>query len=236
MSFSQGVSMKRLLIATVASIALGASSALAADLAPYYKAPSPPAPAVSWTGCYLDGGVGYGMFSQDEYLTAFGVSTATVTDGGRGWLGRVGGGCDYQLGGQLSNWVIGAFGDYDFENIHGWNDLGSSLVTGNEKQNAAWAVGGRLGYLVTPKLLTYTDGGYTEARFNAVTFTSVLGGPAFATIPSHTYNGWFLGGGTEYALDFSWLPIHGLFWRNEYRYSSFSSANLPLSALGIPTG
>jgi len=27
-------------------------------------------------------------------------------------------------------------------------------------------------------------------------------------------------------LNFSWLPVHGLFWRNEYRFSSFNKADL----------
>ncbi len=225
--------MKKVLVGSIAAIALSASSAFAADLppasTPYYKAPPPP-PSYTWTGCYVDGGVGYGMSNTDETLTTPAFTTAKVTDGGRGWLGRVGGGCDYQLGGGFSNWVIGAFGDYDFENIHGWNDLGGSTVTGDEKQNGAWAVGGRLGYLVTPRLLTYADGGYTEAHVNGVTFTSIVPGVAgTASTASHTYSGWFLGGGTEYALDFSWLPIHGLFWRNEYRYSQFDGASLPVS-------
>lgn len=222
--------MKRVLVASLAAVALSASSAFAADMgapAPYYKAP-PPAPTYSWTGCYIDGGAGYGMSNTDETLTGPGFSTASVTNGGRGWLGRVGVGCDYQLGGGLSNWVIGAFGDYDFENIHGQNDLASFLATGNEKQNDAWAAGGRLGYLITPRLLTYFDGGYTEAHVNGVSFTSTIGVPGVLTTPSHTYNGWFLGGGTEYGLDFSWLPIHGLFWRNEYRYSQYDGASLPV--------
>jgi outer membrane immunogenic protein len=228
--------MKRVLVASLAAVALSASSALAADMAPapapYYKAPPPP-PTYSWTGCYIDGGAGYGMSNTDETATTIVGTTAKVTDGGRGWLGRLGAGCDYQLGGGLSNWVIGAFGDYDFENIHGQNDLASSLATGNEKQNDAWAAGGRLGYLVTPRLLTYVDGGYTEAHVNGVTFTSTVGVPGVLNTPSHTYNGWFLGGGTEYALDFSWLPIHGLFWRNEYRYSDFQGASLPITAPGV---
>lgn len=223
--------------------AIGVSAALlaaplaasAADMGvPYTKAPPPPR-VVSWTGCYVDAGYGYGMWNQDEFLSGpglGGITTASVTDGGRGWLGRVGGGCDYQLGGGLSNWVIGAFGDYDFENIRGQNDLGGAGVTGNEKQNSTWAAGGRIGYLVTPRLLTYTDGGYTAAHFDGVSFSSIAGGPVVASIPSNTYHGWFLGGGTEYALDFAWLPIHGLFWRNEYRYSSFGSATLPATGFG----
>lgn len=229
------MSQKLLGVLGVSAVLLAAPlAASAADLRMPLKAPMP-APVVSWTGCYVDGGWGYGMWNQDEFLSGAGIggiSTATVTDGGRGWLGRVGGGCDYQLGGALSNWVIGAFGDYDFENIHGQNDLGGLSVTGNEKQSSTWAVGGRIGYLVTPRLLTYTDGGYTAAHFDGVSFSSIVGGPAIASIPSNTYHGWFIGGGTEYALDFAWLPIHGLFWRNEYRYSSFSAAALPVT--GFP--
>ncbi len=55
--------------------------------------------------------------------------------------------------------------------------------------------------------------------------------------PAHTYGGWFVGGGTEYALNFSWMPIHGLFWRNEYRFSSFNKADLALlTPAGAATG
>ena len=43
------------------------------------------------------------------------ATTRTTTDGGRGWLGLVGGGCDYEFPvSGFGNFVIGAFGDYDF--------------------------------------------------------------------------------------------------------------------------
>ena len=48
-------------------------------------------------------------------------------------------------------------------------------------------------------------------------------------VGSHTYHGWFIGGGTEIALSGLFgLPAMptGLFWRSEYRYSSFNSADL----------
>lgn len=60
-------------------------------------------------------------------------------------------------------------------------------------------------------------------------------GPVVGFNPAQTYNGWFVGGGTEYALNFSWLPITGLFWRNEYRFSNFGKADLPLLGTGAPT-
>jgi outer membrane immunogenic protein len=62
--------MKRLLLSSLAGLILTTGSALAADLsrpAPTYKAPPPPPPAVSWTGCYIDGGVGYGLWKQDHF-------------------------------------------------------------------------------------------------------------------------------------------------------------------------
>ncbi len=144
--------------------------------------------------------------------------------GGRGWLGRVGAGCDYQI---ASRFVIGTFGDYDFMNLHGtFEDL-----AGDEKESGAWAVGGRVGYLVTPSLLTYFDGGYTQTRFDQVNSIPVGNVPPGIYIAAQTYNGWFIGSGTEYAL-YGIVPFHGLFWRNEYRYSSYQAADLPFLSTG----
>jgi outer membrane immunogenic protein len=54
---------------------------------------------------------------------------------------------------------------------------------------------------------------------------------------ANTYHGWFIGSGAEYALNFNWLPVQGLFWRNEYRFSSYNSADLPVvTAAGAATG
>lgn len=235
--------MKKSILGFVAIGALLAGPAMAADLRMPVKAPyAPPAPVVSWTGCYLDAGAGYGMWNQDHYQfdTATGaLDTVTTTNGGRGWLGRFGGGCDFQFG---SSWVIGAFGDYDFQSIKG-NISGLGLGTppaaafGNETESSAWYAGGRLGYLVTPSLLGYIDGGWTQTRFDAVTFLAATVNPIPTSgrgLAAQTYSGWFLGGGTEYALNFSWLPIHGLFWRTEYRYAQYDSENLPV--LNLTTG
>jgi hypothetical protein len=102
----------------------GIGSAVAADL-PMKAAPV--APVASFTGCYLNAGGGYGMWNQDQVTETFpglvATTVATTTDGGRGWLGRFGGGCDYQLSGAFSNWVVGAFGDYDVMNLKGTNNL-----------------------------------------------------------------------------------------------------------------
>ena len=228
-------------------VAAPLSVAGAADMNMPLKAPlAPPPPVYTWTGCYISGGGGYALWNQDYSIqsTITGVGTTTSTGGGRGWMGVFGGGCDYQFSlGSLGNWTIGAFGDYDPMDIEGTNQPQTAIVgalgsiSGSEKESNAWFVGGRLGFLITPSLMTYFDGGYTQTHFNQVSFASVLGTAAFETMPGQTYSGWFLGGGTEYALNFSWVPIRGLFWRNEYRYASYNSATVPIVSglTGAPT-
>jgi hypothetical protein len=59
------------------------------------------------------------------------------------------------------------------------------------------------------------------------------------SLAAQTYNGWFLGGGFEYSLD--WLPISGLFLKTEYRCSQYSAANVPITGtagggLVVPAG
>jgi outer membrane immunogenic protein len=50
------------------------------------------------------------------------------------------------------------------------------------------------------------------------------------SIDQNRYTGWFLGSGYEYRFD--WLP--GLYWKTEYRFSSFSSKDSQLLQGGIP--
>jgi outer membrane immunogenic protein len=228
--------MKKTSIATaLIASAMFAGGAMAADL----KAPAPVftkapmmAPVYNWTGCYIGGGFGYGMWNQDNFLeTDPGAVTLTptFTTGGRGWFGTGTFGCDYQVSSSI---VIGAYGDYDFGDIKG--QLGfpdptlrlTGLVSGTESEKWAWGVGGRIGWLVTPTVLTYLSGGYTQAHFDSVTFAS-LSGPATFNLASQTYHGWFLGSGFDYAISF--LPS-GFYLRSEYRYSTYDGADLSLAS------
>jgi len=96
----------------------------------------------------------------------------------------------------------------------------------------------RAGVLVTPRFLTYFDGGYTQARFDGVNYNFAIpgGGPAGISLAAQTYNGWFIGSGFEYAFD--WLPIPGLFLKTEFRYSQYGNngVNVPLTGSigGVP--
>jgi outer membrane immunogenic protein len=216
--------MRKLLLTTAALVALTAGEGFGADLPrSVMKAPPAPLPVTSWSGCYVAGGGGYGFWNQDTSLSNRGTLVGSeVTSGGRGWFGTVGGGCDLQVSG---SWVIGVFGNYDFASIRG--DVAvpaDGVITGHEKLTSAWAVGGRIGYLITPSILTYVSGGYTEARFSGADLF------ALNSVPAHTFSGWFLGGGYEYNL--SLLP--GLFWRTEYRLAEYNRGGRAFLQDGIP--
>jgi outer membrane immunogenic protein len=229
--------MKKFLFGSVAVVALtAANAASAADMA-IKAAPLGPAPVATWTGCYVNGGAGYGFFRQEQHASSMGEVLLDETAGGSGWLGTVGGGCDYQFSpaSGWGNWVVGVFADYDFMDLRGHLGAVAGAFLGTEKESSAVAAGGRIGYLVTPQILAYINGGWSSTRFDGVSFpTSPTGVPVGTTLPGHTFNGGFIGGGTEVAV----AAFPGLYWRNEYRYAAYGSADLPFSggvagALGI---
>ena len=225
--------MKKSAIALAPLGLLVALPAGAADMRPApLKAPAPvvAAPAFSWTGCYVGGGGGYGMYNQDARIFGPGVEdTPSTTIGGRGWFATVQVGCDYQVG---PRFVVGAFGDYDFSSIKGDAGFGEELF-GREKLKATWAVGGRLGYLPfqQQQFMVFVSGGYTQARFSGVTGVDGEGDPTDLSLPKHTYSGWFIGSGYEYAL--LWLP--GLTWKTEYRFADYGKESIRMLDLGVPS-
>src|SRR5262245_14275306 len=230
--------MRKLLLAAAAAgltLSIG-TSADAADLRRIVKAPPPPPPVYDWSGCYVGIGGGYGLYNQElalvtvQALPGIPVGTTFVdglTQGGRGWLATAQVGCDYQFAGPFGGkWVIGVFGDYDWANIkgrHTGGDQNIGLQQGDDKLRSAWSVGGRIGWLVNPQLLTFISGGYTEASFGEVNYAfavfPVAGNATGLQLPKRTYQGWFIGGGAEYAI--GWVP--GLFWKNEYRFADYDT-------------
>jgi outer membrane immunogenic protein len=212
--------MKKLVIALTA-IAAFTAPAFAADMAarPYTKA-APVVAAVSWTGCWISGGGGYGISRTNRDSRDFAapnlINVQNSTSGSDGWLATAGVGCDYQV---APRWVIGAFGDGTWSDIKGDHAQrifgpGETFV-GESKQNWSWAAGGRVGYLVNPSFLTYVNAGYTQAHTDAYNLRTIIApfGASGLQVPGQTYNGFFVGSGFEYALDF--LP--GLFVKSEGR-------------------
>ena len=230
--------MKRILFVGAALLAF-ISAASAADLPPRYPAPVPAAAPVAvpytWTGFYVGAGFGYGLWNMDTSFvlpTAGGFTSSPLTNGGRGWVGQVVGGYDYQFAVYNFNLVAGVFGDYSFGNMKGNLDTATAItntfgtIGGVEKERSYWDVGARIGYLVTPQILSYWNGGYTQARFDGMNFIGFgLGAPGPMSTSANTYHGWFTGGGVETQV----TSIPGLFFNTEYRYASYSSATLPIT-------
>ena len=228
-----GVPMRRYSIAVIAAVSTIALSQIASAADLPHKAPAavpPPAPVYSWTGVWISGGLGYGLYDVD-HSTVSPITGAVFDIGhnnsGRGWLGKVGVGGDYEFAGPLGNWVVGAFADAQWTNIKGdysyncpGGCAGPTGFIGEQKLDRTWAVGGRIGYVALPGFLTYVNGGYTEARFNTTDLRDATGLTTTTTsLASRTYHGWFLGGGTEYAIRL----IPGLFWKSEYRFADYGS-------------
>src|SRR5437667_4074535 len=110
--------MKKILLALSALAAL-TGSASAADLAarPYTKAP-PPIVAPSWTGFYIFGGAGGGLWDADTFSRAAVTGTPLslhLNQGGDGLFGTVGIGYDWQF----NSWVAGIFADGQFGSLRG---------------------------------------------------------------------------------------------------------------------
>jgi outer membrane immunogenic protein len=215
--------MKKHLFRIVAFAALASAPAMAADL-PMRAARAPAQVATNWTGFYLNAGWGYGMWVADTQtvnsVTGTCVLCVEQRQGGRGWLGTFGGGFDFQVG---QNIVVGALADFDFADIKGDIQDQGPFTVARVKEKWAWAAGARIGWLVTPGLLSYVNGGFTEARFRGGEAINTFSGLAQnRTYQSFTTQGWFIGGGVDYQLT-SLFGIFGpgWFWRNEYRFAQY---------------
>jgi outer membrane immunogenic protein len=227
--------MKKLVLA-LSAVAAFTGSALAADLPArtYTKAPMMAA-APNWTGFYLFGGGGYGMFDSNTFSTTFpGGVPLTIGQkvGGDGYFGTVGGGYDWQFS---PSWVGGIFADAQFGSIKG-SIVEPGLVpagaSGSLKDKTNVAAGVRVGYLVAPSVLSYVNGGYSYAEFSGSTLLGNTTGLPLVTTPSFHRNGWFLGGGVENNLDIFGISAPGWFMKTEYRVAEYNRVILGESTLG----
>ncbi len=206
--------MKKILLATVAVVALGATvPALAADLAAaprYTKAPAYATPIYNWTGFYIGGHVGGGFAGDNSVL------------GSSRFLGGIQGGADYQF---APNWVAGIEAQYSWAANNNGSLLfpGGTLVNSNSDQLGS--VTGRLGYTFGPALL-YAKGGYAWKDGDHLTAT--LGGVpvAFTTSGNHR-DGYTVGTGLEYMFAPNWSA------KLEYMYYNFGSTTFLTGPAGL---
>ena len=200
--------MKKILLGTVALVALCASGpVLAADLAPYTKAPVMAAPVYNWTGFYIGAHAGGAITG--------GIVDPTSGDTSNGqYLAGVQIGADYQFS---PHWVVGIEGQYSWlsSNNTAVNFPGGFTYSNDER--ALGSVTGRLGYVVGPALL-YSKGGYAYSD-NRQSLTLGLGGPPTAFgLDGSRRDGFTVGAGIEYMFTQNWS---GKF---EYQYYDFGNS------------
>ena len=227
--------MKKLVLA-LAAVAAFSGSALAADLPArtYTKAPMME-PMPSWTGFYIFGGFGGGVWDANTSVvdTATGACVACTVQkqGGDGWYGTVGAGYDWQFGG---DWVAGVFADGQFGSLKGSLVDQDNFATGWIKNKDSWAVGARIGYLVAPTVYSYVNGGYSGSNWSSSNLVDANSGALLNLhTNSFTQNGWFIGGGVENKLALFIFLGPNWFMKTEYRAAYYS--NRALNELD-PTG
>ncbi|HEY6024829.1 MAG TPA: outer membrane beta-barrel protein [Pseudolabrys sp.] len=202
-------------------------------MAPVY--PAAPVMATNWTGLYANAGVGYGVWNANVTDGVTGapcsICVAQVA-GGKGYLGVIGAGYDWQF---APAWVAGLFGDFDVSSLKGTLPDQNALFSGSIKETSAWAGGARLGWLPSSQTMTYMNGGYTGARFSGTNMVLMTTGASVAfSTPATNFSGWFVGGGVETTFDFFGMLGKGWFWRNEYRYASYGNKTITNSSGGVP--
>lgn len=219
--------MKRTLIAGAAFASLlVATSASAADLPVYTKAPAA-AVVYDWTGYYIGTNVGYswGRGSTDGNVTgtqnvsvfrtaganlisSVNTALATLPLSGRADVnGFIGGG---QLGynWQRGTWLFGLEGDIQFSNERGSSDVctvagcpvGSTVFTRDYKLDWFGTARGRVGFLPAERILLYATGGLAYGGFSGSSTTLPLDIGTW----SSTNVGWTVGAGAEAALGSNW--------------------------------
>jgi outer membrane immunogenic protein len=197
--------MKKILLATVALVAVGATApALAADLAarPYTKAPAyVPAPIYNWTGFYIGGHIG----------GAFAGNSSLGSSDGR-FLGGIQGGADYEFS---NNVVLGVQAEYSWltDNNNGVMFPLGTVATSNS--NELGSVTGRVGYSFGAALL-YAKGGYAFKDGDHINVTSGGVSVPFTTDGGHR-DGYTVGAGLEYMFAPNWSATI------EYQYYNFGS-------------
>jgi opacity protein-like surface antigen len=158
---------------------------------------------------------------KDNYLSAH------ANDDDWKWFGTLQVGYDRLLG---DRFLIGAFADYDF---YGDSDIsfskskfyGKDSLTGSVDRDHIWSVGGRLGFLVTPRVLFYGLAAYSQMSLDG-SLNAKFHDPYWKGNPTNlslrvddNVGGYSVGGGVEAKLD------RRLSLKIEYRFSHFDGAS-----------
>ena len=205
--------MRRVLLTTIALLAVATTAAVAADLprAMPAKAPAYVPIGYNWTGFYLgiNGGYAWGSSEWSSY-------GGNADPSG----GMVGGTAGYNWQAAGSPWVFGLEGDLDWTNIKG-SFVNAACPTGCETKND-WlgTVRGRVGF-AWDRVMPYVTGGLAVGNINASQ-------PGFAGV-NDTNVGWSAGAGIEAALAGNWTA------KLEYLHVDLGDTSCGVGACSLPT-
>jgi len=230
---------RKLLLSTVASAALLASPALAADM-PVKAPPIPPALAWSWAGFYIGGHGGYG-WKRNDFAEVI-QTNPLLTIGGidsRGWVAGGQAGYNWQYG----RWVAGLEVDGSATQIRGnstpivRNFAGGLTITDIEGDDVKYLgtvrarVGGAVPFANTDVLL-YGTAGLAWERVNRIDTETVVT-PAVTqsavTVAPRDHFGWVAGVGGEVRLGATnWIG------RIEYLHYDFGTVEAATAVVTNP--
>jgi outer membrane immunogenic protein len=226
--------VKKLLLGSVAFLALAASPVSAADLGaapgPYYKAPAF-APQYDWTGFYLGAHATYswshGHGQTEDTATGQEFAPGTSNTSAPHFGGQIG--YDYML---PSRWVLGVVADINsgIDRTTTFTSANGKFQTENESDGiVSGTFRARAGYAFDTLLLYGTAGGtWNDAN---TTRTQLLGksgnaGPGTVETVSTSRIGWTVGAGLDYAFARNWDVFA------EYRYAGNSgTTTFPIAEL-----
>ena len=221
------MNLRTLALGSVASMALFAGGAFAADLPVRSAAPAPVvmAPIFTWTGFYVGVHAGYAWGDADytfatngHYNDAAGDAFGNSIDG---WLGGAQIGYNFQI----NQFVLGVEGSISATDL-GKSRIGSPYFTGDRWStdiNWTGSITARLG-VAFGRALVYAKGGVAFGDVeNRVSDSNDY------VNASSTRTGWTLGAGVEYAFTSNWSI--GL----EYMYTDLGSFRVNREALVIGT-
>jgi outer membrane immunogenic protein len=227
--------MKRTLIASAAFASmLVATSASAADLPVYTKAP-PVAVVYDWTGFYLGTNLGYsfGRATTDGTQTIGSLvapTTVTALSGRADLNGFIGGG---QLGYNWQNgaWVFGLESDIQFSGERKSGDVctvagcpvGSVVFTRDYKLDWFGTARGRVGFLPAERILLYATGGLAYGNFSGASTTLPMNIGTWSKLNA----GWTVGAGVESALGANWSV------KLEYLYMDLGRVGGSAATIGL---
>jgi len=197
-----------------------ATSATAADI--YYVRPAPPAPLISWTGCYIGGNVGWAQVSahfNDGIAGDDGNLSSSAFAGG----GQIG--CDYQF---ALNWVFGIQGLID------WTDIKRNRVstidpflTFHREGNWFATATARLGYLFTPTFLFYVKGGWGSVN-DKFSVTTTVTNITVATVNRNASGG-------DVGVGFEWMFTPNWTLSVEWDHMFLDHSSIEFTRTGFPT-